>query len=296
MPRFLPAGLILVGTIMLSAQQTSPDYQKQIEKWQRHREAGLRSGTGWLTLAGLFWLKQGENSIGSGDTSDFLLPKDAPSQVGVFQVSGKDVTFTSLAGEHLTVNGKTVRGAVVMKHSEDDDKGDQVQIGPVLFYVIDRDGRLAVRVKDRNSPGLKEFKGTQFFPINPAFRFEAKFTPASEKIAMPNILGQTEMQDSPGIVEFQYLGQIYKLRPVYEGKTLFFVFRDLTSKKETYQPGRMVNTPLPEGNKLVLDFNKAYNPPCTFTPFATCPLPPKENILPVRIEAGELRYTASHGG
>jgi uncharacterized protein (DUF1684 family) len=287
-------GLLVLGTTMLSAQEIPAGYRSQIEQWQRHREAGLRSPTGWLSLAGLFWLKQGDSSIGSGVTSDFLLPNDAPSQVGLFEVSGNDVTFTNLAGELLTINGKPVHGRVMLKHSEDDDKSDQIQIGPVLFYVIDRDGRMAVRVKDANSPTLKEFKGTQFFPINPAFRFEAKFTPAPEKIAIPDILGQTRMQDSPGIVEFQYEGHTYKLRPVYEDKTLFFVFKDLTSRKETYQPGRMVNTPLPQGGKVVLDFNKAYNPPCAFTPYATCPLPPKENVLPIRIEAGELRYTGAH--
>jgi uncharacterized protein len=283
-------GLVILGTTILSAQETSSDYRKRIEAWQQHREAGLRSATGWLTLAGLFWLKQGDNSIGSGDTSDFLLPKGAPSQVGIFQVSGKEVTFTSLTGEHLTINGRTISGPATLKHNEDDEKSDQIQIGAVRFYVIDRNGRLAVRVKDRNSPALQEFKGTQFFPINESFRFEGKFTPAPEKIAMPNVLGETEMQESPGIVEFQSQGQSYKLRPIYEGKTLFFVFKDLTSKKETYQPGREVNTPLPKDGKVALDFNKAYNPPCAFTPFATCPLPPKENVLPVRIEAGELRY------
>lgn len=287
-------GLIVLGTMMLFAQETSPDYQREIKAWQQHREAGLRSETGWLTLAGLFWLKQGGNSIGSGDTSDFLLPKDAPSQVGIFQVSGKNVTFTSLAGEHLTINGKTVSGPVTLKHDEDDDKSDQIQIGPVRFYVIDRNGRLAVRVKNRNSPALREFKGTRFFPIDESFRFDAKFTSAPEKISMPDVLGQTEMQESPGIVEFQYQGQSYKLRPIYEGKTLFFVFKDLTSKTETYQPGRELNTPLPKNGKVALDFNKAYNPPCAFTPFATCPLPPKENILPVRIKAGELRYAETH--
>jgi uncharacterized protein len=287
-------GLLVLGTTMLSAQETSAEYRSQIEQWQRHREAGLRSPTGWLSLAGLFWLKQGGNSIGSGVTSDFLLPKDAPSQVGLFELSGNDVTFTNLAGEHLTIDGKTVHGQVTLKHSEDDDKSDQIQIGPVLFYVIDRDGRLALRVKDRNSSMLNEFKGTRFFPINPAFRFEAKFSPAPEKIAIPDILGQTRMQDSPGIVEFEYEGHAYKLRPIYEDKTLFFVFKDLTSRKETYQAGRMVNTPLPQGGKVMLDFNKAYNPPCAFTPYATCPLPPKENALPIRIEAGELRYAGPH--
>jgi uncharacterized protein len=192
------------------------------------------------------------------------------------------------------VNGKPVSGSVELKHDEDDTKCDQVQTGPVLFYVMNREGKLAIRVKDSKSETLKNFKGTEFFPINPDLRFEAKFTPDSTKIPVPNVFGRTEMQESPGIVEFTYQGQTYKLRPVYEGKTLFFIFKDLTSKKETYQPGRMVNTPLPVDGKVKLDFNRAYNPPCAFTPYATCPLPPKDNILPIRVEAGELRYAEGH--
>jgi hypothetical protein len=291
-------GLIGVLAVQPSAMQGKDDateYRKQIVAWQQHRETGLRSPTGWLTLAGLFWLKPGKNTIGSGETSDFLLPKDAPTQVGVFEVDGKEVTFRNLSGAEVTVKGQPVKDSVVLKHDEDDGKCDQVQVGPVLFYVIDRDERLAVRVKDRESEALKNFKGTEFFPINPGLRFEATFMESPTKIPVPNILGKTEMQESPGIVEFNYEGQTFKMRPVFEGKTLFFIFKDLTSKKETYQAGRMVNTPLPNNGKVILDFNKAYNPPCIFTPYATCPLPPKENILPIRIEAGELRYVSEHG-
>jgi uncharacterized protein (DUF1684 family) len=292
MIRFL-IGFGLIGVMMLGATDVPDDYRKQILGWQQHREAGLRSPTGWLTLAGLFWLKPGKNSIGSGETSDFLLPKDAPTQVGIFHVSGKEVTFENLGSGEVTVNGKPVTGTVKLNHAEDDDKSDKIEAGPILFYVMDRDDRLAVRVKDRESETLKNFKGTEFFPINPEFRFEAKFIENPMKIPVPNVLGKTEMQESPGVVEFTFRGQTFRMRPVFEGKTLFFIFKDPTSKKETYQAGRMVNTPLPENGKVTLDFNRAYNPPCIFTPYATCPLPPKENILPIRIEAGELRYQSN---
>lgn len=287
-------GFGLLGVLMLRAADAPAAYRDQILAWQQHREEGLRSPTGWLTLAGLFWLKPGENTVGSGETSDFLLPHDAPTQVGVFHVAGSEVTFTSLMGGAVTLNGKPLAGTVTLKHDEDEDKSDKIDAGSVQFYVIDRDQRLAVRVKDRNSQILKSFKGTEFFPINPAFRFEAKFIDKPGKVPVPNVLGKTEMQESPGLVEFTDQGRAFQMRALYEGKTLFFVFRDLTSKKETYQGGRMVNTPLPENGKVILDFNKAYNPPCTFTPYATCSLPLKENILPVRIEAGELRYGNGH--
>jgi uncharacterized protein (DUF1684 family) len=284
----------IAGNLMLHAAAPPPDYRDQMVAWQHHREEGLRSPTGWLTLAGLFWLKDGDSTIGSGTTSDFLLPNDAPNQVGIFHVSGKEVKFTSLMGSAVTLNGKPLHGAVTLKHDEDEDKSDKIDAGSIEFYVIDRDQRMAVRVKDRNSQILKNFKGTEFFPINPDFRFEAKFIEKREKVPVPNVLGKTNMEESPGLVEFTYQGKTFQMRALYEGKTLFFVFRDLTSKKETYQGGRMVNTPLPENGKVILDFNRAYNPPCTFTPYATCELPLKENILPVRIEAGELRYGSGH--
>src|SRR5690242_4267352 len=287
-------GFGILGMFMLGAADAPSGYRDQILAWQQHREEGLRSPTGWLTLAGLFWLKPGDNTIGSGVTSDFLLPHDAPTQVGVFRLSGKDVTFTSLTGATVTLNGKPVTRTVTLKHNEDEDESDKLDVGPVEFCVIDRDQRLAVRVKDRNSQILKSFKGTEFFPINPEFRFEAKFIEKPEKVPVPNVLGKTNMEESPGVVEFSYQGKTFQMRPLYEGKTLFFVFRDLTSKKETYQGGRMVNTPLPGNGKVILDFNRAYNPPCIFTPYATCALPLKENILPVRIEAGELRYGSGH--
>jgi uncharacterized protein (DUF1684 family) len=287
-------GFVVISASMLMSRDVPSDYRQQILAWQQHREAGLRSTTGWLTLAGLFWLKAGDTTIGSGETSDFLLPQDAPSQVGVFHVSGNEVSFTNLGGAGVTVNDAPVTGTVDLKHDVDDDKSDKIEAGPVLFYVIDRDGQLAVRVKDRKSEALKNFKGTEFFPINPAYRFEAKFIPESKKIPVPNVLGKTEVEESPGVVEFEHEGKVFRLRPIYEGKTLFFIFKDQTSAKETYQGGRMVNTSLPQLGKVVLDFNKAYNPPCIFSPYATCPLPLKENSLPFRIEAGELRYEEAH--
>jgi uncharacterized protein (DUF1684 family) len=278
---------------MLAAQNAPPDYKSQILEWQQHRETGLRSEDGWLTLAGLFWLKPGNNSIGSGDTNDFLLPNDAPPQLGILKRSGNVVTFTNLAGNRVTVNKKAVPGSVML-HYDADDNSDIVQVGPVSFYVIQRGDKLGIRVKDRNNPTLRNFKGTRFFPIDAAFRFDAKFIPDPEKILVPSVIGLTEMQESPGVVEFHYHEQTYRLRPIYEGKTLFFIFKDLTSEKETYPGGRMVNTPLPHDNRVTLDFNKAYNPPCCFTPYATCPLPPKGNSLPIRIEAGELRFESGN--
>ena len=253
-------------------------YQESIRAWQKHRDDGLRSADGWLTLVGLFWLKPGDNTIGSGDKNDFVLPKNSgPARIGTLHLKGDKVSFTDAKG-------------VSRNLSYDEDKPDKIQLGSISFFVIKRGDKFAVRAKDSNNPARRNFQGMQYFPINPALHFIAKFTPDSKKVPILNILGQTEMQESPGIVEFRYQGQTYHLRPIFEGKTLFFLFKDPTNRTETYQAGRMLNTPLPENGKVDLDFNRSYTPPCTFTPYATCPLPPRENTLPFAVRAGEKRY------
>jgi uncharacterized protein (DUF1684 family) len=253
----------------------------------------LRSPNGWLTLAGLFWLEPGDNTIGSGPNDSFKLPPSTPAHVGTLRLNNGSVTFINKSGPDTTVNGKQVTGPVTL--STDEDKPDIVEVGTVSFFAMKRVDKFALRVKDSASPVLKNFKGMQYFPINPELHFaHAKLIPDVRKIPILNIVGQTEMQESPGIVQFEYRGQTYKLRPVYEGKTLFFLYRDPTNKSSTYQAGRMLNTPLPVNGTVNLDFNRSYNPPCTFTPYATCSLPPKENTLPFPVEAGEKRYGSGH--
>jgi uncharacterized protein (DUF1684 family) len=286
-------GFLVMASLFSANTLKSSQYAESVRAWQKHRDAGLRSENGWLTLVGLFWLTPAGNTIGSADSNDFVLPKgSAPGQVGRLQVKGEKVIFSNRGGNAVTVNGKPVSSDVALSY--DEDKPDTVTAGSVSFFVIKRGDKLAVRAKDSASPVLKHFTGMTFFPINPDLHFQARFIPDEKEVPIPNILGQTERQKSPGIVEFAYKGAQYHLRPIYEGKTLFFLFRDPTNKTETYQPGRMLNTPLPENGKVDLDFNRSYNPPCTFTPFATCPLPPKENILPFPVNAGEKRYGKGH--
>ncbi len=270
----------VIGVMALSAllMAESPNYTQSIRQWQQDRDKSLRAQNGWLTLVGLFWLKPGDNSIGSGGSNDIVLPKgSAPERVGALRLEGGKVTFTAADGSSRTL-------------SYGEDKPDVVHVGSISFLVIKRGDKLGIRVKDSASPVLKSFEGMKYFPINPALHFDAKFIPDSKKIPILNVLGQTDMEESPGIVEFTYKGQQYRLRPVYEGKTLFFLFKDPTNKTQTYQAGRMLNTPLPASGRVDLDFNHSYNPPCTFTPYATCPLPPKENTLAFPVEAGEMRY------
>lgn len=269
----------LLGFVMLA----SSTYVESVRDWQQQRDKSLRSENGWLTLVGLFWLKPGDNTIGSGDSNDFVLPRgSAPEHAGKLRLEGDQVSFID------------PNGVARPLHYKNEEKPDTVQIGSVSFFVMKRGDKLAVRAKDPDSPVLKQFTGMKYFPINSAFHFDAKFIPDSHKIPILNILGQTEMQESPGIVEFTYEGKQYQLRPIYEGRTLFFLFKDPTNKVNTYQAGRMLNTPLPQNGRVDLDFNRSYNPPCTFTPYATCPLPPKENTLPFAVEAGEMRYGKGH--
>ena len=283
MPRIL-IGMAIFAAVLWSTENLA-SYKETIVAWQKHRDAGLRSESGWLTLVGLFWLKPGDNTIGSGPNNDFVLPQTASATVGKLHLADGKVSLIEPSGAQKNL-------------SFDEDHPDVVHAGSVSFLIIKRGDRMGVRAKDSASPALKNFEGMSYFPINPALRFEAKLIPDVKKIPILNVLGQTDMEESPGWVEFVHEGQKYRLRPIYEdtakGKTLYFLFKDLTNKSTTYQAGRMLNVPLAVNGKVDLDFNRAYNPPCTFTPYATCPLPPKENHLSFAVNAGELRYKNGH--
>jgi uncharacterized protein (DUF1684 family) len=284
--------MTLTLTITVSAVSVE-EHKAEILNWQKARDAKLRLPNSWLTLVGLFWLKDGNNTIGSGDTNDFVLPPgSSPPNMATLQLHDGVVSIEPSTGVPVMVNGTPVTGPAKLNY--DGDKPDQVTVGRISFFIIKRGERLAVRAKDSENPVLKNFTGMHYFPINSAYRIEARFTPDEKKIPVPNVLGETEQELSPGYVEFELNGKSFRMRPVFEDDTLFFIFKDETSKTETYQAGRMLNTPLPKDGKVVLDFNRSYNPPCTFTPYATCPLPPKENNLATRIEAGELRYGQGH--
>jgi hypothetical protein len=176
---------------------------------------------------------------------------------------------------------------------------DVLEMGALSLTVIERGGRLGIRLKDRNSPVRKAFTGLRWFEIDEDYRVEARWVshPQPKPVKVPNVLGQTEAMPSPGYAEFTLGGKSVRLDGVLEdphAEQLFFILRDRTSGKETYGAGRFLYADLPQGGKVVLDFNKAYNPPCAFTPYATCPLPPPQNWMPVRVEAGELAYGKGH--
>ena len=267
-----------IGCALLAAS-ASEFYRTQIEQWRKHREAALTADGGWLTVTGLFWLHEGSNTFGTGPAHDIALPPDpAVKNGGAFNLHAGAVTFR-------------MDGQARELHADSNKPPDVVTLGNLTMFVIRRGDRFAIRLKDRNSHLRKEFTGLRYFPINESYRIHTRLIPEPKNIPIPDILGQVQPTPSPGYVEFELHGKKLRLTPVEETPgELSFIFRDLTSARETYGSGRFLDTELGKNGDVVLDFNTAYNPPCAFTPYATFPLPPKENRLTVRIEAGELKY------
>jgi uncharacterized protein len=288
---------MLLAALMLVAysppRPPAPDasYAAEIEQWHRNREARLVASDGWLSVVGLFWLKHGDNTVGTDPGSDVALPKgSAPAKVGVFDLHDGITSFEAAPGVSVTLNGQPATSGALKPDSSG--APDILQVNDLTMFVIERGGRYAIRLKDTNSEMRRTFKGLKYYPAKEEYHVVARFVPYDppKTIPIPNILGQVEQTPSPGYVTFTLNGRECRLDPITEGDTLFFIFKDLTSGKETYPPGRFLNTAMPKNGEVILDFNKAYNPPCAFTPYATCPLPPEENKLPIAIEAGELRY------
>jgi len=267
-------GRCLLGLLLTAAVfGADADYRAEIERWRAGVERSLKTDDGWLTVAGLFWLKEGENRI------------DLPEGSGpapVFEFHGGKTTVR-LAGQAARDLKPDTSG-----------KPDIVAIGSVSMFVIKRGDRYGVRLKDRNSRFRQNFAGCKWFPVRESAKVEARLIPYSppKMITIPNVLGQKEQMPSPGRVVFTWQGQEVGLEPVWSGRQLWFIFKDRTSGKETYPAGRFLYAGAPVDGKVTIDFNKAVNPPCAFTPYATCPLPPRQNWLPVRIDAGELTYHA----
>jgi uncharacterized protein (DUF1684 family) len=277
------------------ARTNAPDasYINEIRQWRQKRDARLRRPDGWLSLAGLYWLEDGENTVGSAPTSDLVFPADkAPLELGVMERHGDTVTFEPTAGVQVLVDDQPVRHAVTMV--PDTEEGTTVlQYGPLLFYAIVRGDRVGVRLKDSESEVLASFKGIESYPIDPKWRVVARFKPYDppKLLHIPTILGDVDEEPAPGALEFAVGDQQFKLDVTQEGDEFFVVFGDSTNGKTTYGGGRFIYTSLPDpAGDVVLDFNKAYNPPCVFTPYATCPLPTPANKLPIAVTAGEKLY------
>lgn len=264
-------------------------YQFEIEQWRREREERLKAEGGWLSVAGLFWLKEGANRFGADPSNEIVLSAgSAPARAGVFEFHSGRTVLRVENGAKVTLDGRPV--AMLEMHPDTAGAPEVIALGDLTMHVIERNGRFAIRLKDNNSKFRREFAGLRWFPIKPEYRLVAKFVAYDppKTLAIPTVLGDVEQLPSPGYVAFTLNDREYRLDPVVDEDELFFIFRDLTSGKGTYGAGRFLNAEPPRAGAVILDFNKSYSPPCAFTPFATCPLPPRQNSLPLRIEAGEL--------
>jgi hypothetical protein len=286
-------GAFVILAVAGLAFAANDSYRESIEKWRQERERRLKADDGWLTVSGLYWLKRGESRFGSDPLNDFVLPESAPPEVGVFTHREGKTTVAINPGVTVTMNGKPIQSAE-LKTSK-----DILTLGDLTLFLHRSGERPAIRLKDKHSSIRSEFKGLTWYAVNEAYRVEASFEPypAPKTLELPNILGDIETYSGPGLVRFRMEGQEIRMEPALvesEGrKQFFFIFRDLTSGKETYPAARFVYADYPADGKVVLDFNKAYNPPCAFSPYTTCPTPPPANRLRVRIEAGEKNY--GHG-
>jgi uncharacterized protein len=289
---------LFVSSLGISA--TSPiaapdaEYVASWQKWEAKQIDDLKQN--WLPLAGLFWLKPGANSFGSAADNAIVFPK-GPAHAGEFDLEGKDVTVKLLADSHATIAAKAIESAKL----ESDVSGHTtvVEMGSLRFHVIVRGERVGIRLKDLESPAAAKFKGMICYPLDLNYRVTAKWEPSDGKatVDVPNVLGDLMHLPVIGTAVFTINGQEEKLT-TWEGdaaKGFEFMFNDLTAKTDTYPGGRFLDTDPVVNGTVVLDFNRAYNPPCAVTPYATCPLAPKENRLQVAIPAGEKFDKAAHG-
>jgi uncharacterized protein len=268
-------------------------YIKSFEQWKAKRIESLKQN--WLPLAGLFWLSPGVNSFGSAPGNAVVFPK-GPAHAGEFDLEGTRVTVKLLPQAHATIAGKPVAAAKLEPDTADHET--VVAMQNLRFHVIVRGTRVGIRLKDVDSPAARNFRGLTFFPLDLNYRVTARWEPGdgSNTVDIPDILGDVTHQRLTGTVVFHLNGQELRLRDLSDdpSKGLFIVFNDPTSKTDTYPGGRMLDTDPPVNGSVVLDFNRAYNPPCVVTPYATCPLAPKENRLSMPIPAGEKFDRAAH--
>lgn len=296
------AGLIAIAAAALLvtsiASAAAVSETLEIERWQANRIARLTSETGWLTLAGLFWLKEGKNTFGSAKPNALRLDNEAlAAYAGAFVKSGSSVQFVANPKAGITHAGKPVSTIDLVPDSKAEPT--LLESGPVSFFLIERGGKYGVRVRDKNNPHRVHFSGLQYFPISTDWVFQARFEAYEPHRSVPitNILGMEENMECPGALVFSKDGREWRLDAVLEepgAAELFIMFADGTSGKETYGAGRFMYLPLPLNGTVPLDFNMAYSPPCAFNDFATCPLPPPQNRLALRVEAGEKSYAGGH--
>jgi hypothetical protein len=269
-------------------------YRETLERWRAHKQAELLSDEGALTWAGLFVLREGRNTIGIDTSHDVILPAHVTATtIGHIDFRAGQAELIVTDGAPVTVNGERV--TTLSLQSDATGKPTIIHIGAANLLILKRGEQYLVRVRDTLSDARRNFKGREWFPIHEAWGVTATFAPhhPPKPITITDIIGVVSQKFSPGYAVFTWQGQELRLDAEPRAHGLFFNFRDATNGISTYPSGRFLYTDLPREGKVMLDFNTAYNPPCAFTDFATCPLPPPQNHLSISIEAGE-QYHGAH--
>jgi uncharacterized protein (DUF1684 family) len=288
----------------ISTLGQEPFWQKDLTTWRSQHIADLLKPDGWLSLTGLEWLQPGDNPLGSAPDNKIHLAAGSPAHLAILHLEGKTVTLNPAAGsfpENFLVDGKPARAQEL--HA-DPDRGDKsnprLTIGTLNMYVVNRGERFALRIKDAKSPTLVGFHGLKWYAPDMAYRVTTRWIPydPAKSLTLTTLIGSTYVRPVPGAAEFTLDGKTYRLEPIVEDPAvakLFFIVRDTTSTSTTYGACRFLYTGYPSNGldkpgELVLDFNRLENPPCAYTPYATCPLPPPGNRLPIALPVGEQRY------
>ncbi len=292
-------GAFLGGCARLPPAPPPPSadaHRTAVEAWHAERVKNLTAWTGWLSLVGFFWLEVGDNTFGSAADNALVFPAGAPAHLGRLVLAEGSVRLVAAPDAGLTHDGEPVSELAMTADAAGGPT--TVAAGTLRFYVIARNQRLAVRLKDSAAAARTAFHGIERYPVDLGWRVMARFEPyqPAKKVAIPTVLGYAEESVVPGAIVFELGGAERRLDVVDEepekaGEPLFVIFGDATNRDTTYGAGRFLYVDPPDENGWVaVDFNRAYNPPCAFTPYATCPLPPSQNRLPLRVEAGEKRY------
>ncbi len=268
------------------------EHTKEIKEWRERRVEGLKRKDGWFTLAGLYWLKEGENSFGSDKSNDIVFPEGTPAFIG--KIILDDGTVKSIINEGVEVFHDSVSVNEISMQNDTEENTTVLTHGSFSWYAILRNGdRYGIRLKDSESQALKDFDGIDTYPIDKKWRVEARYEPYDPPkiIVVPNVTGFSSEDTSKGALVFNIDNKEYRLDALGSGRRFSIIFADETNGEETYGAGRFVSVARPDSTgKTFIDFNRAYNPPCAFTKYATCPLPPKDNYLKVAITAGEKKY------
>jgi hypothetical protein len=302
MPVRLAAALAIVMTAVTacgsrgdrSMTSDSAAADEAVREWRAKHEADYRHE--WVTIAGLHILKPGANTAGSAKTNDIVLPASAPARIGQFVLDGNGVRFEPTPGAAVTLDDKPITQPVPLQDDSVRD-ADELVIGDVRLVVHRTGEQSAIRIRDPNGPLARGFRGFSWFAIDAQYRVVGRLVrdPQPQVFKVLNTYGDVDEYNSEGAVEFQLSGQTLRLRPfTTRPKRFYFVFRDASSGQETYETARFLYSDLNDDGTTVLDFNMAYNPPCAFNPYTTCPIPLRENRLPVKILAGEKAYEATH--